>query len=45
MKEVLLKKENEELKQHKWISIYHQMLTNTVNYFPLEQKGNFEPKK
>ena len=42
---MLLKKENEELKQHKRISIYHQMLTSAVNYFPLEQKENFEPKK
>lgn len=37
-KEVLFKKENKALKQHKRISIYHQILTSAFNYFPLEQK-------
>ena len=42
---MLLKKENEALKQHKQISIYHQILTSAVKYFPLEQKKKFESKK
>ena len=42
---MLLKRENKALKQHKRLSIYHKILTSSVECFPLEQKENFEPKK
>lgn len=44
-KELLLKKENKALKQHKRLSKYHKILTGSVECFPLEQKENFAPKK
>ena len=43
-KEVLLEKENKALKQHKRLSIYHKMLTSSVECFPLEKEENFKPE-
>ena len=42
---MLLEKEHKALKQHERLSIYHKILTSSVQCFPLEQKENFEPKR
>ena len=44
-KEELLEKENKAQKQNKRLSIYHEILTNSGNYFKLGQKENFIKRK